>query len=61
MEIAEMSNSMSQISLTQEAGMQVTKMALDDADVQAQALKKLFASAEVVSDAALGQYVDVFA
>ena len=61
MDIAELSNTMSQVNLSQEAALKVSEMALDNTDIQAQALEKLFASAQVVSDPALGQYVDIFA
>jgi hypothetical protein len=61
MDIAGISTGMSQSSLMQEASMKVQKMSLDNADVQAQALDKLFASAQMITDPALGRNIDIFA
>lgn len=52
---------MSQTSLMQNAGMQIQKMALNQSELQGQAMEKLFASAEVVLDPALGQNIDLLA
>ncbi len=52
---------MSQTGLMQNVGMQVQKMALNQTELQGEALQKLFASAEVVRDPALGQMIDVMA
>ena len=47
--------------LMQNAGMQIQKMALNQSELQGEAIQKLFASAEIVQDPALGQNIDILA
>lgn len=44
-----------------ETGMKVMKMALDQTEVQGEAIQKLFASAEIIQDPDLGQKIDLLA
>ncbi len=61
MNIESLSSGMSQAPLVQSAQMQVLKMALNQSELQGQAIEKLFTSAEIVQDPALGQNIDISA
>ena len=61
MNIESLSTGMSQAPLVQSAEMQVLKMALNQSELQGQAIQKLFASAEIIQDPALGQNIDILA
>jgi hypothetical protein len=61
MNIESLSIGMSQAPLVQSAEMQVLKMALNHSELQGQAIEKLFASAEIIQDPALGQNIDISA
>ena len=52
---------LSQHGLLQNVGMQVQKMALNQSELQGEAVQKLLASAEVLQDPALGRNIDILA
>ncbi len=61
MKIESSASGMSQAPLVQSAQMRVLKMALNQSELQGQAIEKLFASAEIIQDPALGQNIDISA
>ncbi|MFP4363461.1 MAG: YjfB family protein [Spirochaetia bacterium] len=61
MDIAQLATGMKQAEVLQQAAVQVQKMSLDNAEVQAQGLTKLMDSAQVIQDAALGNNIDTSA
>ena len=52
---------MSQAPLVQSVEMQVLKMALNQSELQGEAIQKLLASTEIIQDPALGQNIDISA
>jgi hypothetical protein len=61
MNIESLATGMSQAGWMQNVGMQVQKMALNQSELQGEAIQKLFASAEIIQDPALGQKIDILA
>lgn len=61
MNIESLSTGMSQNQLMQDVGMQVQKMALNQSELQGEAVQKLFESAEVIQDPALARNIDLLA
>ena len=61
MNIESLATGMSQAGLMQNVGVQVQKMALNESELQAEAIQKLFASAEILQDPDLGQNIDLLA
>jgi len=61
MDIESLATGMGQSALMQNTGVQIQKMALNQSELQGEAIQKLFASAEIIQDPALGQNLDLLA
>ena len=61
MNIESAATGMSRNQLMQDVGIKVQEMALNQSELQGQAIQKLFESAEVIQDPALARNIDLLA